>query len=174
MKLETAQHIAEWWLNYLGRSCEKIAIAGSIRREKSEVKDIEIVAVPYAVEIPNLFGGSGKFVYPIDKRLKGYPLTKNGPRYKQISLKEINIDLFLVLPPAQWGVIFTIRTGPASFSIRIVTHKKWGGLLPDYFKVDKGSLWSLEAGKKTLISVPTEKDFFQAIGLDWIEPRERK
>ena len=42
----------------LAPACERIEVAGSIRRGKPEVKDAEIVAIPktYEVETPGLFG----------------------------------------------------------------------------------------------------------------------
>src|SRR3990167_9592187 len=60
-----------------------------------------------------------------DGRLRDRP-DKNGrgawgPRFKralyQVTMSKLNrnvgLDIFSVLPPAQWGVIFAIRTGPA-------------------------------------------------------------
>ena len=40
---------------------------------------------------------------------------------------ELPLDLFAVTPPAQWGVIFTVRTGPGAFSTRLVTARRYGG-----------------------------------------------
>ena len=58
MKLLAAIKIANRFINLLAHSCEKIQIAGSIRREKNDVGDIEIVAVPKMADVPtgNLFG----------------------------------------------------------------------------------------------------------------------
>lgn len=46
MNLDYAKQIAEALIEELRPYCERISIAGSIRRGKQEVKDIEIVAVP--------------------------------------------------------------------------------------------------------------------------------
>ena len=46
MKLETAKEIANDFLKLIRPFCLRAEIAGSIRREKPEVKDVEICAVP--------------------------------------------------------------------------------------------------------------------------------
>ena len=46
MKHENALVVATWLVNELRESCDRIEIAGSIRRGKPDVKDIEIVAIP--------------------------------------------------------------------------------------------------------------------------------
>lgn len=76
-------------------------VAGSIRREKPEVKDIEICALPRITEEKDLFGDvvgkkrSNQFcdaVRSLGAILKGSP--ENG-RYVQVALKEgISLDLF--------------------------------------------------------------------------------
>jgi DNA polymerase/3'-5' exonuclease PolX len=45
MELIKARRIAEELVKILRPACSRVEIAGSIRREKSEVKDIELVAV---------------------------------------------------------------------------------------------------------------------------------
>jgi len=102
----------------------------------------------------------------------GARLLKNGPRYKQIALPDgINLDLFLVLQPAQqWGVLFAIRTGPADFSKWLVTPRKDGGALPSYCCVQDGVVRNGD----TIMPMPEESDFFDFLGLGWIEPGQRQ
>lgn len=47
MPLAQAEAIAEEWMARLDPLCERVAVAGSIRRRKSEVGDIEICVVPH-------------------------------------------------------------------------------------------------------------------------------
>lgn len=97
-------------------------------------------------------------------------VIKNGQRYKQVELTEgYNLDLFLVHPPAQWGVIMTIRTGPAEFSRKMVTQRNKGGLLPSFAKVIDGGVYV--DGK--LIEMNEEADFFNFCDLKWIDPQNR-
>lgn len=46
MPLAKAQKIAENVKSFLEPYCQRVEIAGSVRREKTEVGDIEIVVIP--------------------------------------------------------------------------------------------------------------------------------
>jgi DNA polymerase/3'-5' exonuclease PolX len=164
-----AKAIADGMVERLSGYCDRIEVAGSVRRKKPEVHDIEIVAIPKAIDEPNMFDAVGKREFPSDLFLP-YRMIKNGSRYKQMELPEgINLDLFIVLPPAQLGVILTIRTGPADFSHKIVTSKSFGGYLPGDCKVHDGGVY--RGGE--LIPMPEETDFLDFVGLGWIEPEKR-
>jgi DNA polymerase/3'-5' exonuclease PolX len=172
MELIKAKAIADKWVEMLSPACERIEIAGSIRRNKPEVKDIEIVCKPCMTRMVDMFeeplvGVSlvDEFIVELNARL-----LKNGPRYKKIDTREgIMIDLFIVLPPAQWGVLFMLRTGPDDFSHWMVTQRRAGGALPSYYKVQDGSVW--KGSRK--IEVPEEQDYFALLGMDYIEPGQR-
>lgn len=82
----------------------------------------------------------------------------------------INLDLFLVIPPAQWGVLSVIRTGPARFSQQCVTPRTKNGWLPSDCIVRDGQVFR---GEKE-IRMPEEIDFLKFLGLDWIEPADRQ
>jgi len=49
--LSYAQGIAEGLVEQLAPHCDKISIAGSIRRQRAFVKDIEIVAIPKPYDV---------------------------------------------------------------------------------------------------------------------------
>ena len=175
MKLKEARNIAGLIIADLDKYCERIEIAGSVRRGKAEVKDIEIVAMPRLRYEPQLLD----VIVEIDA-LDGYPwrslgkVIKNGPKYKQLELHaaEINLDLFIVTPPEQWGVIMVIRTGPAEFSQWCVTQRKKGGILPSNCQVKDGGVY--RNGDSRPISMPEELDFLDFLGLGWVNPSERK
>lgn len=176
MELSIAQEIGKEFLKVLEPICEKIQLAGSIRRKKSLVKDIEIVCEITTDSKHKLKEILNKLV--VENRIK---LIKNGERYKQISLLEkreieiIKVDLFIVLPPAQWGVIFLLRTGSGTFSKRFVTEIK------TKFRISKGHLEKLKTITDALgtrdiyvsIKTPTEKSVFKAVGRDYIPPEGR-
>lgn len=167
MELARAFEIANGLLRRLEPVCERVAIAGSVRRGKPEVKDIEIVAILWNTGATNLFGES--VASDLDVSVLGRPV-KAGPKYKQVLLPEgINLDLFIVTPPAQWGVIFAMRTGPAEFSKALVTSRRFGGYLPGWAKVDKGAVWS----HGEIIPTPEEQDFFNICEIPAIRPEYR-
>ena len=51
------------------------------------------------------------------------------------------VDLFQVIEPAQWGVIFAIRTGPGDFNHLLVTSRYKGGACPTNRRVAGGQVW---------------------------------
>jgi DNA polymerase/3'-5' exonuclease PolX len=180
MKLYEARRVAEDVVRRLKPHCEQIEIAGSIRRGKADVGDIEIVAAPLMSYQNDLLGDP----VPVNP-LEHYPWSslgeciKCGPRYKQIRIPTdatitgtswINLDLFIVLPPAQWGVIYTIRTGPVEFSHWCVTQRKKRGGLPSDCTVRDGGVYRGDQ----LIPMADELDFLDFLGLGWVNPSERK
>lgn len=167
--------------------CERIEIAGSLRRGISTVKDIELVAIPLTVKVKTgLFSEMIDIEDKLEQRIaeaiaegwltardvaqhrKGGDVVvvhKMGERYKALEYDSIPCDLFVVRPPADWGVIYTLRTGPADFSARLVT------AIQDLFmRVEDGHL--IRSGQ--VVSCPEERDFFAAIGQPWLEPRDRR
>jgi len=168
-----ALHLAESVLADLAPACQRIEIAGSIRRQKSEVGDIEIVAIPLRLsdlEQTPLFGRDDSLSSALDKVVftGGWRLIKNGSLYKQYDIGPCNLDLFLTTRE-KWGVIFTLRTGPADFSRNLVTSKRMGGLCPSYLRVKDGRVWN-ETGA---LSTPEEEDVFRVMNIRWIPPEKR-
>jgi len=173
MKYASALEIASALVEQFEPYCERVAIAGSIRRGKADVKDIEIVAKPFTTPIENMFGDATGYL----SRMNDFPydelgaLVKGGSRMKQILLHEgISLDLFIVLPPAQWGVIYTIRTGPKEFNVWTQTPRREGGAMPSFAKTKDGAVWA----HGEIIPMPEEQDFLDFLELGWIEPAERK
>jgi DNA polymerase/3'-5' exonuclease PolX len=175
MKLDDAQVIAEQLAAILRPHCQRIEIAGSVRREKAEPNDIEICAIPLLGTPIDMFGLPQATPVSMLDEFNWSSIGKlalNGPRQKKIALDEgINLDLFIVLPGLQdWGLIYTIRTGPAEFSHWCVTQRKRGGGLPSDCVVDGGRVW--RGGEH--VPMPEEIDFLNFLGLGWIDPKDRQ
>lgn len=176
MEHAKALEIAERLKAALAPFCERIEIAGSIRRGKPDVHDIEIVAAPKLLALMDMFGAAVSGANQLETHIGEWlptkaHLIKNGPRYKQIALPDgINLDLFIVLPPSQWGVQLTLRTGPADFSKWVVTKRRLGGALPSHCRVCDGGVYEGD----NLIAMPEEIDFLSFLKLGWLEPGERQ
>ena len=149
------------------KRCE---VAGSIRRKKRVVGDIEIVAVPFRSF--NLMGE------PTDEDIVGHflrgtdsvqEIIKNGPRYKQFIWADCQVDLFLQPDPETWGVNFMIRTGPADYVKKMMVPRWQGGLKPSDLSVNHARVWR---GQKVL-STPQELSVFKLWGMDYIKPEDR-
>ena len=174
-------------------------VGGGIRRGKADCHDIEIVAMPVQKAPPLVFGQKEIYKTYFDKAIadmleEGILLRKikAGNRMKQydvnlkyfglpVSVDPFNVEFYLCIPPSQWGVLYTIRTGPSDFSHWMVTERRKGGALPDgYICKDNviGKRVHVEGEKEDErdgeIPMPTEADFFQFCGLDWIEPSKRE
>jgi len=160
MKHKDALYVAEWLVDELRPGCERIEIAGSIRRGKEDVKDIEIVAIPI-LKPPRPEFGKPVDKTPLDRILRQLEemggmlkTVKGGNKFKQFEIRRLaefgiaeplnpfKLDLFLVTPPSQWGVEFMIRTGPSDFSQWMVTQKSKGGALPDGYFVRHNVVWA--------------------------------
>jgi DNA polymerase/3'-5' exonuclease PolX len=171
----------------LAPACERLEVAGSIRRRRPDVGDVELVAVPRVTPgRRDLFGdatGEADELHALAERLLhegvlAHRPDKNGrpafgTKLKRVVFRgragELPLDLFAVTGAAQWGVIFTIRTGPGAFSTRLVTQRRYGGGMPEGHRVRDGALWDGER----LVETPEEADLFRALGLPWLPPERR-
>lgn len=77
------------------------------------------------------------------------------------------VDLFICTPPADWGALMVIRTGPAAYSKMLVTLLRARGR-----KLEGGRILSLDTGKPCH-ACPTEEAFFQACGMGFVQPHRR-
>jgi len=160
MKYHEALKIAQEVLEQLRPHCHRCEIAGSIRRKKDEVKDIEIVAIPKPYDI-GLFESGITTVVNRWKMVKG----KLPCKYTQRILPQgIKLDLFLA-DEMNWGYIYAIRTGSANFSHYILA-KTW---CKKGFKGDDGYL----TRNGLVVEVREEQDLFDLIGLDYVAPEDR-
>jgi DNA polymerase/3'-5' exonuclease PolX len=164
--LTDARRFAEEICKILEPACERIEIAGSIRRMSATVGDIEIVCQPKltidgpeslsAIDtlidqlVPGDQKGTLNFEQGPDSGLRWNSKRKaNGSRYKRLiwvgrsdPVERIPVDLFCVLPPASWGAQLAIRTGPWEFSKGIVTKRSQGGAMPEHLEQRHGTLWN--------------------------------
>lgn len=176
-------------------------IVGSVRRMKHEVHDLELLCKPSHVVYVPKFGDKRIFSNHLQKILfemesegllrfidgkeKKRAYWVNTSRYQIETLNGFKAEFYIVTPPAQWGVLSVIRTGPGSdednFSRWCVTNRNARGGLPDGYKVRHGAVWSLEQLDSKLeplkgafpLEMPTEQKFFEFIGLEWVQPQFR-
>ena len=172
MPYAEAKKIADDLLVLLGEHFERLEIAGSLRRKKQLIGDIELVGIPYAVLDPNSFWATP--ISPIGAitslmKTFGYKAEKSGEKYiKFVSSHGMNVDLFLCTPET-WGCIFMIRTGSAEFTRKMVTRKYAGGWCPDHLYFRDGRLWN---GGDVLYT-REEEDVFDELGLAYVPPEQR-
>ncbi len=180
LPLVEARRIAHDLANLLRPACERIAIAGSIRREKADIGDVEIVAIPKIreqyVASADMFGAPAtETMNLLDEMSAGLllrgifqkRLNKLGRGAWGIDLKwgvyqGFNIDLYSTTAD-QWACTLAIRTGSAEFSHHLVTPRSQGGFCPSNLEV-KG--WRVRRrDTHELLETPEEADLFAALGM---------
>lgn len=169
------ENIARLLVAKLQPACQRIEIAGSIRRRSPMVSDIEIVAIP--IPIPNLIGEPTENTV-LDELLDTLPLTftKRGRRFQQFTFEgepagrlPFPVDLFLQPDPQTWGVNMLIRTGSADFARRMVTAQSAGGFKPDWATVKDARVWRAGAALPT----PEKHNVFELWGIEYVQPEDR-
>jgi DNA polymerase/3'-5' exonuclease PolX len=171
--LAQARAIAERWKQRLQPAFTNLVIAGSIRRQRPEVGDIELVGIPKPVTVPDMFDNQVDISDEVITNMleaAGAVLNKNGRRQKQAKLPDgTSLELYIVRPPSQFGVQLVLRTGSEEFSRRIVTQRNKRGLLPSHARVEGGAVWVADAP----LEMPNESDFFAFCELPYVRPEER-
>lgn len=186
LPLAEAEQLATEVVDLLRQACERIEIAGSIRRRKATIGDLEIVCIPKVHQVMGgLFGDQPELTNLLEQRVWslldagafGKRLDKNdrpavGEKYKRLSYKGMGLDLFSILPggKAQWGVIFLIRTGSAEFSHRLVTPREQGGWMPSGLYCHQGAIWR----NAEIVPTPEEEQVFELLGREYVEPHLRE
>lgn len=165
--LDEAKRKAEEILELIRPHCYRAEIAGSIRRKKNKVKDIEIVCIPKPFQTGLFENGIASIINQY-KKIKG-ELIYGQCKYTQRIIpmqneREIKLDLFMTSDPEKWGLLLAIRTGSADFSKKLAS--RWVEL--GYHSRD-GIL--IYAGKPH--PCYEEIDVFKRLGIPWTEPENR-
>ena len=172
MELERAKAIAEELKELLAPACERITVAGSIRRRKPFPNDIELLCIPKYVEGVDQLDKElgvlfvrGILTYRRNKRGSiGY-----GPQNKLLLHKPsgIGIDIFSTTKEC-WPVALVVRTGGKSTNMEIATRAIERGMR--FHAYGRGFT---RADGSELVCY-SEEDIFRAVGLRYLEPWERR
>lgn len=168
MKYELMLKMAQLVEKRMKPYCDRIQIAGSIRRKKPEPRDIEILCIPKTIELTDLFSGKEKkrvsgFAEVVDSwvHIKG---NAHDGKYMQRMMDNVKIDIFTATPET-WAMQLAIRTGSAEFSHRVLANR-WVKL---GYHAEGGMLMK---GDKP-IPVFEEEDLFKLLQLEYVEPWKR-
>ncbi len=151
LQLAAARALADKIVAELAPACDRLVVAGSIRRGEVEVGDIEILCQPRPAAnrslglLPGLadLDSSGWSIDPVLEQLVAagrLSRLNNGRVHRRFEAVKTGaqVDLFVVTDPTTWGVQLAIRTGPADLSRQLVTRRCDGGLLPDHCEIRDG------------------------------------
>jgi len=157
MELEKAKEIAAEVIKRLSPYCRRIEVAGSIRRQKEIVHDIDIVLIPS--DAWNLESEVLALARPLQPKLSGEKL-------KRFDYNGAQIDLYYASPET-WATLLLIRTGSKENNIRLCSLAKKRG----WHLAASGDGLFNEAGER--IAGDTEESIFKALGLPFQRPEER-
>jgi DNA polymerase (family 10) len=146
--------------------CERIVVAGSIRRRCSIVHDIDIVVLPKP-------GMHEKICARC--RQKAISVNSAGECNLTIILATgIQLDVFFATPrmqdlagtiPSTWGTVLLCRTGSKEFNQSFAMKAQ-----------EKGLHWNPYRGlifKGAVIAAEEEADMFKALKMDFVPPEKR-
>lgn len=149
----------------------QLKCVGSVRRRCMYVHDIEFLVEPHFEH--DLF--DPKSSPPMIDDLKAAMIgmgtwVKGGTRQLVITdllgRKGLKLEVFVAHPPAQWGSLLAIRTGPSDLSRICVTAMRQRGYLHT-----EGHVRRLNGGE--VVPTPTEKEFFELAGIPMHKPSRR-
>lgn len=175
MPLASAVNIAVRFKKVIDPYCSKVVIAGSVRRMKPQVGDIEVVCQPTEPDSLDKFFA------------KGYPGLKiNGHRLKRLVYPISGVQIEMYIPePYDFGRILAIRTGSSVFSHSCLAVQwnrlGWGGTTDGLRRkaecIHKGNTWKIKPEFKDNPTLPpvfeNEEVFFAFLNLTWIPPERR-
>jgi len=155
LKLAEAQRIANEVYYRLKPHCTKIEVAGSIRRLKAEVKDVDIVLIP---------ANPGMLSQEIDRL--GPPIM-DGEKLRRFDYNGTQIDLYYATPHT-WATLLLIRTGSKENNIRLCS---WARRLGMKLKANGDGIIGKDG---QLIPMESEKQIYDTLVLPWQDPWERR
>jgi DNA polymerase (family 10) len=159
LTLEEAKNISNKFVEeFLKDITEKVEVCGSIRRERPEVGDIDIVCIP-----KNRFHVVGQILRKLPKPSK---IIKDGDKLIQIEYEGVQVDIYLANKNT-FETIKLIRTGSANHNIKLCS-------------LAKEKCWHLYADGRGLVDCDeklisnTEEGILKNLLGKWVEPKERE
>ena len=164
--------VAERLRELLAPACERIIIAGSVRREKPDVGDVELVAIPKPA--PSAWFNDGLDTYlqamlgagTLSYRLNKKGSIQYGPSNKFLTdvASGIPVDIFTA-DARNYGIALMVRTGPADLNVRMMSHFKAIGF--------KGYIYGVRNRQGEEQDCETEEQVFRLLGWPFKQPKER-
>ncbi|MFJ6384228.1 DNA polymerase/3'-5' exonuclease PolX [Kitasatospora sp. NPDC092039] len=158
--LDTAAELAEQLVAALSAvpGCTRCAYAGSLRRMRETVGDIDVLAT--AEDSAPLMAALTELPYVAE--VIGSGSTKTSVRTTQ----GVQVDL-RVVPEEDWGAALVYFTGSKAHNIKLRTMAVRAGL-----KLSEYGLFEVDGGAKVVSE--TEEEVYAALGLPWIPPPLRE
>jgi len=177
-----AASIAEAYREMMLPYCDRAMVAGSIRRWKPEVKDIEIVCAPKLVpgaDPEKLFGEGLRnrlyewaldsgivWIKPATDDIIEWPIKPDARYWRGVitaGQDSVKLDVFLTTIE-NFGTTLLIRTGSSQFNQALMTHARM---------VHRPCADNRFHNGGEPVEFEEEYDVFDFLGLDYVEPNLR-
>jgi DNA polymerase (family 10) len=164
MKLEDAAVLAHDIVHCVDHLCDKIEVAGSIRRKRPEPRDIDIVLIPQAWMWNTI-------IQRLKTSMFANVIEAAGPELARLRVPEnivsepIQVDLYRARPET-WGVLLLIRTGSIEHNIKLCSRARGMGMM---LSAAQGVI---KDGK--VIASRTEREIFEVLNMEFVEPKDRE
>lgn len=167
MTLSEAHYLAETIIAKLMPVTSRCKIVGSIRRQRHEISDVDIVCEPKRDAVKDLFGNVTDYVAVPEfvaivnswQKIIGDPQGK----YTKRLVDGHKVELTMANNWTFWPLV-VIRTGDQEF-----THMLMKRINKLGFEQRDGGLWRDD--KKIMLN--SEREYFELLNLPWIEPQDR-
>lgn len=140
--------------------CDRCCYAGSLRRMKETIGDIDILAAAEAAPAAALMKAFTSLPY-VDE-----VIAAGGTKSSIRTVKGVQVDL-RVLPEAAWGAALQYFTGSKAHNLRTREIAVHNGL-----KLSEYGLFDAETDQ--LIVSKTEEEVYERLGLPWMPPQLRE
>lgn len=177
MLAREAYELAQIIVDGLRQFSQRIEIAGSIRRAREQVNDIDLVVEPKPGQRGQI---KERILQRCVKRQAGdqsliVELPLRGEWARRLGQSSVQLDVWfaeadepdlLGVNAGNWGSLLVCRTGSAEHNIRLCAQAQTVGL---HWNPYRGVMRGTE-----VIASRTEEEVFAALGLQWIPPAMRE
>ena len=166
MKLEEAGALADRIVHCIEDLCDRIQVAGSTRRRRPEVNDIDMVLIPQHMMWTSIVQRI-KDQFKAKVVLGGQQLVRMHVPQSLPPVPEliVQVDLYRATYET-WGTLLLIRTGSIDHNIMMCSRaQKMGMMLSASDGVIKDA---------KVIASRTEEEIFKALEMDFIPPEKRE
>lgn len=176
--LQFAEKAATKIADELTPFCDRIEIAGSIRRRRPMVGDIDLVVLPKPGQLEAL-----------KDRCKLHAFTRtDGDQNLIVELKLSNgdllqVDIFIARPsrkdlfvemPGNFGSLLLCRTGSTEHNIFLVQHAKSLGLVWNPYQGVYDPRFASRVEYSNCLASESEEEIFRALKLSFVRPEDRE
>ncbi|RLI46644.1 hypothetical protein DRO69_02650, partial [Candidatus Bathyarchaeota archaeon] len=141
-------------------------VAGSIRRRKDRVNDIDIVVQPKPQSWIKILNEFRRRFDAVTEKQGAKLATLYVPFVSKQGEGYVQVDLYRA-SKRNWGILLLIRTGSAKHNIYLASLAIRKGYRLAYSK-------GLLNEKGEVVASKTEREVFEALGLDYIAPQDRE